>query len=90
MPRLSTNIFKRYHDLHSFRNGAIGHSDGAYLVENGAKIRVGGRYFLSDFIYDIDKAQPKLKGPIHQLWKMLKNIVASASECEIASAFENV
>ena len=65
------------------------HSDGAYLVEPGAKSRVGGHFFLSDFIKDIQTAAPKLNGPIHNLCKILRNIVSSAAECEIAAAFEN-
>ena len=56
--------------------------NGSYLVEDSAKIRVGGHYFLSEFIKCIDKAQPKLNGPIYTLCNMLKNIVASASECK--------
>ena len=65
------------------------HSDGVCLVEDGAKIRVGGHYFFSNVIEDTSKAQPKLNGPMHTLCKILKNIVASAAECEIVSAFEN-
>jgi len=65
------------------------HSDGAYLVEPGARSRVGGHFFLSDFIEDLSKAEPKLNGPILNLCKILKNIVSSAAECEIAAAFEN-
>jgi len=65
------------------------HSDGAYLVEPGARSRVGGHFFLSDFIEDLSKAEPKLNGPILNLCKILKNIVSSAAKCEIAVAFEN-
>ena len=65
------------------------HSDGAYLVEPGARSRVGGYFFLSDFIEDLSKAKPKLNSPILNLCKILKNIVSSAAECEIAVAFEN-
>ena len=64
-------------------------SYGVHLVEDGSKIRAGGHYFLSDFIKDIDKAQPKRNGNMHMLCKILKNTVASAAECEIASDFEN-
>ena len=65
------------------------HSDGAYLVEPNAKSRVSSHFFLSDFISDLSKATLHLNGPIHTLCKILKNIVSSAAECEIASAFEN-
>ena len=65
------------------------HSDGAYHVEPNTKSRAGGYFFLSDFIKDLSKAAPKLNGPIHNLCIILKNIVSSATECEIAAAFEN-
>ena len=68
------------------------HSDGAYLVEPNAKSRVGGHFFLSDFISDASKLSqivPRLNGPIHILCRILKSIVSSAAECEIAAAFEN-
>ena len=65
------------------------HSDGTYLVEPEARSRAGGFFYLSNFIKDITKASPKLNGPIHVLCKILKNVVTSAAECEIASAFEN-
>ena len=45
--------------------------------------------YLIDFIKDIDKSHPKLNGPVHTLCKILKNIVASAAEREIALSFEN-
>lgn len=88
--------------LFTFPNGTITytasdmvlwvHSDGAYLVEPNAKSRVGGHFFLSDYISDlstISKIVPRLNGPIHTLCRILKNIVSSAAECEIAAAFEN-
>ena len=64
-------------------------SDGTYLAENGSKSIECGHYFLSDFVKDVGKAQPKINGPAHTLCKILKNIVASATECKIASVFEN-
>ena len=65
------------------------HSNGAYLVEPNAKSRAGGYFFLSNFIKDLSKAAPKLNGSIHNLCIILKNIVSSTAECEIAAAFEN-
>ena len=65
------------------------HSDRVYLVEPNTKSRVSSYFFLSNFISDLSKAIPHLNGPIHTLSKILKNIVSSAAECEIASAFEN-
>lgn len=60
------------------------HSNGECLSEEGAKSREGGHYFLSDLIKDFDKSQPNLNGSIHDLRKILKNIVASVSESEMA------
>ena len=57
------------------------HSDGEFLADDGDKSRSGGHYFLSGFVKDIDKAQPKMNRSIHTLCKILKNIVASASQC---------
>ena len=63
------------------------HSDGGCLEEDGHNSRVGGNYFLSVFTEDSSKAQPKPNGPACTLFKILKNIVASAAEFEIASVF---
>ena len=88
--------------LFAFPNGTITytasgmvlwvHSDGAYLVGPNAKSRVGGHFFLSDYIHDLStlaKASLRLNGPVHTLCKILRNIVSSAAECEITGAFEN-
>ena len=61
----------------------------ACIVEEGLKSRAGGHYFLSDFDEDADKVKPKLNGSVHTLCKMLKSIVASASECEIVLTLDN-
>ena len=50
------------------------HSGGTYLVEKNTKNRVGGHFFLSDFIKDADEAEPKLNIPIHTLCEILKII----------------
>jgi hypothetical protein len=65
------------------------HSNRAYLVEPNTKSRVSSYFFLSNFISDLSKATPHLNRPIHTFSKILKNIVSSAVEYEIASAFEN-
>ena len=67
------------------------HSDGAYLVEPNAKSRVGGYFFLSDFMSDVSKLShivPHLNGQTHTLCRILKNVISSTAECEIASAFK--
>ena len=68
------------------------HSDGAYLVEPNTKSRVGSHFFLSGFVSDFStlaKATPCLNGSTHTLCKILKNIVFSIAEWEIATAFKN-
>ena len=40
------------------------HRDGACLVEDGTKSRVGNDYFLIDVNDEIIKNQPKLNGPM--------------------------
>ena len=65
------------------------HSDGAYLVKPEAKSRDGGFFYQRNFVNDIEKRAPKLNGLMHVLCKILKNVVSSAAECEIASAFES-
>ena len=65
------------------------HRDRSYLVEKHAKSRVGGPYFLSNFVKDLKTGAPKINRSVHTLCKIFKNIISSAVECEIASAFEN-
>ena len=68
------------------------HSNSAYLAELSAKSRVGSSFFLSNFVSDFSilaKATPHLNGPIHTICKILKNIIPSAAEYEIATAFKN-
>ena len=64
------------------------HSDGLYLFVDKSKSRVGGYYFLSS--NDSDPSKATKNGAIHILCKILQNVIASAAETEIASAFENV
>jgi hypothetical protein len=65
------------------------YSDSAHLVEPNTKSRIGGHFFCSNFIKDIKIAIPKLISPIHTLCKILKNVVSSTAECEIATDFKN-
>ena len=43
------------------------HRDGACLVEDGTKNRLGDDYFLIDFIDEMIKTEPKLNGPMRTL-----------------------
>eukprot|EP00536_Pseudo-nitzschia_multiseries_P010808 jgi/Psemu1/117305/gw1.343.9.1 len=58
-------------------------SDAAYLVCPGAKSRAGGYHFLGDTKADT------FNGPILVLAKIIKNVMASAAEAEVASLFLN-
>ena len=68
------------------------HSDGSHLSETRARSRAGGHHFLSDLSADPSKpplVPPEDNGAVHTLCKILKSIMASAAETEIASTFEN-
>ena len=60
------------------------HSDASYLSVPRARSRVGGHFYLS-----LGATSPALNGPIHCVSKILKNVVSSAAEAEIAATFEN-
>ena len=63
------------------------HSDGSYLSVSKARSRVGGFYFLSDKSINPEKA--KSNGAVHVLSTILRNIMSSAAEAEIAATFDN-
>jgi len=63
------------------------HSDGSYLSAPKSQSRAGGFFFLSN--NPINPDQAILNDTIHILCKILKNIMGSAAEVEIASAFVN-
>lgn len=59
-------------------------SDAAYLVSPGAKSRAGGYHYLGD------TTDHTFNGPrILMLAKIIKNVMASAAEAEVASLFLN-
>jgi hypothetical protein len=59
------------------------HSDAAYLVEPEARSRAGGFFFLGN------KDGKLINGSILIITKIIKNVVSSASEAEIAALFIN-
>jgi Reverse transcriptase (RNA-dependent DNA polymerase) len=63
------------------------HSDASYLSEPQAKSRVGGYFYLGSSNEPAEN--PKPNGPIHVEARILKNIMAAASEAEIAGTFHN-
>ena len=58
-------------------------SDAAYLVCPEAKSRAGGYHFLGD------KDNIQFNGPILVLAKVIKDVMASAAEAEVAALFMN-
>ena len=59
------------------------HSDASYLTAKEARSRVGG------FLYLGNKHDNMINGPIHIIAKIIKNVVSSAAEAEIAGVFTN-
>ena len=59
------------------------HSDAAYLVEPEARSRAGGFFYLGN------QDGQQMNGSILILAKVIKNVVSSASEAEIAALFMN-
>ena len=58
-------------------------SDAAYLVAPGARSRAGGYHYLGNRDHTL------FNGPIHVLAKIIKNVMASAMEAEIAALYMN-
>ena len=71
------------HQMLCFRCVVIVH------VKPRVKSRVGGHFFLSNFMKDMYKAELKFNDSMLTLCKMLKNIVISAVECKIVGACKN-
>jgi hypothetical protein len=68
------------------------HSDGSYLSEPKARSRAAGHYFLSDLSLDPSKpptVTPTPNGAIYSLSRIIRNVMGSAAEAEIASSYMN-
>ena len=63
------------------------HSDGSYLSVSKAPSRIGGYFFLSNSATKPEDA--KHNGAMHVASTTLKNVMTSATETEIAAAFNN-
>jgi Reverse transcriptase (RNA-dependent DNA polymerase) len=63
------------------------HSDASYLSESNGRSRVGGYFYLGN--HDEPTNNPKPNAPIHIESRILKNIMAAASEAEIGGLFHN-
>ena len=60
------------------------HSDASYLSKPKAKSRYGGHHFLGS-----DQPTTDINGPILALAKILRSIMSSAAEAELAGVFYN-
>ena len=63
------------------------HSDASYLSKPQARSRVGGFFYLGNVNETL--ANPHPNGAIHVESRILKNIMAAASEAEIGALFHN-
>jgi hypothetical protein len=63
------------------------HSDASYLSEPKARSRVGGYFYLGNNNEPADIIKPN--GPIHIESRVMKNVMAAASEAEIGALFHN-
>ena len=58
------------------------HADTGFLNESRARIRAGAQIFLSE-----NEPKPKLNGPILTIAKIIKTVMASTAEAEMAALF---
>ena len=71
------------------------HSDASYLSESQARSRAGGLFFLSDKPKDpsvapsVDAIPPPQNGAVHVLSSIMKSVLSSATEAELAGLFHN-
>jgi hypothetical protein len=63
------------------------HSDASYLSEPKARSRVGGYFYLG--LKDEPPDLLKPNGPVHVESRIMKNVMAAASEAEIGALFHN-
>ena len=63
------------------------HSDASYLSEPHSKSRVGGIFYLGNK-NDAPRVE-RPNGPIHVETRILKNVMAAASEAEVGALFHN-
>ena len=68
------------------------HSDASYLYEPRACSRADRHYFLEDehpYMSTPPTNRPPLSGPIHSISRIISNVMGSAAESEIGSAYIN-
>jgi hypothetical protein len=64
-------------------------SDASYLSVSKARSRAAGFHYLSGKVNNPATHQPPLNGPVNILCKILKNVLSSAAEAELAGLFLN-
>jgi Reverse transcriptase (RNA-dependent DNA polymerase) len=64
------------------------HSDASYLSEPQARSRAGGIFYMSANPTK-ENPIPKLNGAVHITSKIMKNVLASVAEAEVAACFHN-
>ena len=64
------------------------HSDDLYLSISKTRSRAGGFFFLANNIKSLEYAKPN--GAMHTISTILKNVMSSVAETEIAATFDNV
>ena len=64
-------------------------SDASYLSAYNAQSRVGGIHYLTSSVLDPNAPAPPRNGALLVLSNILKNVVSSAAEAEIAATFFN-
>ena len=65
--------------------------DASYISDPGVRSRISGHYFLSNNSTDPTKpplTDSPLNGPIHTVFNILNNVMASAAEAEIGDTFQ--
>ena len=60
----------------------VAHADAGFLNESRARIRAGAHMFLSE-----NYPKPKLNGPVLKIAKIIKTVMASADEAEMAALY---
>jgi hypothetical protein len=62
-------------------------SGASYLSEPKARSRAGGFHYLSD--HPQPGVEPPINGPFHIVCNLMRNVLASATEAEVAALFHN-
>jgi len=65
------------------------HSDASYLSETEARSRAGGYFFLANKTSPPAAPTPPINGAIHVYSTIIKNVLSSAAEAELAALFLN-